>query len=323
MNGTIEDVRGRLTLADVWVALQLPGAPGKCISSPLRPDKQPSFSCYRDNAGAEKWKDHGTGESGDLLDLIVKVRGCELPEALAWARELLGIDPAAERRPDGKRKWRPDLRRGTPEQLRRLSTLRSFHVEALEDATGRGFVWFSTMAKMDTWCVTDRRRQVIELRRLDGQPWAAYGALPERKAHCVGTGKNVPVGIEEAADFDKCALVEGAPDFVALFHFMHAEERRDVAPLGLLGAASHRLDAEALKKLRGKTVCLYPHRDEAGQAACQAWARQLRDAGAKVTAFDLSGLVCADGRPGKDVADVCRIDYDCYERERKFWRLLP
>jgi plasmid stabilization system protein ParE len=139
----------------------------------------------------------------------------------------------------------------------------------------------------------------------------------------VGSGKSWPVGIEEAADFDKCALVEGAPDFLALHTFMWGEERQDIAPLGVLGAASHRLAPEALAKLRGKLVCLYPHADEAGVAAAKAWARALRDAGAKVTAFDLSGIVRADGRPGKDLADVCCIDYDCFERERKFWSVLP
>lgn len=322
MTGDIADIRMRLPIAEAWRALNLRGEPGRSCSSPFRDDRNPSFSVYREATG-DRWKDHGEGCGGDVLDLIEKAKGCGTAEALTWARGVLGIDPQADRRPDGKRRWTPDLKTGTPEQRQRLSTLRGFSLPGLESASRRGFLHFAEMAKREAWCVTDRRRQVIELRRLDGQKWDAYGSLPARKAHCVGTGKNWPVGIEEAEDFDKCALVEGAPDVLALFHFMHTEEREDIAPLGVLGAASHRLAPEALQKLRGKVVCLYPHADDAGAAAAKAWARSLRDAGAKVMAFDLSGIVCTGGRPGKDLADVCRIDYDCFERERKFWRLLP
>jgi hypothetical protein len=322
MTGDISDIRLRLPIADAWRALNLPGSPAKSCSSPFRDDRNPSFSVYHEATG-DRWKDHAEGCGGDVLDLIEKTKGCTTAEALIWARSILGIDQQADRRPDGKRKWTPDLKRGTPEQMQRLSTLRGFSMQGLEEASRRGFLHFTTMAKQEAWAVTDRRRQVIELRRLDGQKWAAYGALPERKAHCVGSGKSWPVGIEEAEDFDKCALVEGAPDFLALHTFMWGEEKEDIAPLGVLGAASHRLAPEALAKLRGKLVCLYPHADEAGAAAAKAWARALRDAGAKVTAFDLSGIVRADGRPGKDLADVCCIDYDCFERERKFWGVLP
>jgi hypothetical protein len=50
----------------------------------------------------------------------------------------------------------------------------------------------------------------------------------------------------------------------------------------------------------------------------------LKAAGAaRVTAYDLSGLVLVDGTAGKDLADVCRISADCLERERKFVEVLP
>jgi len=322
MTGDIADIRLRLPIAEAWRALNLPGSPAKSCSSPFRDDRHPSFSVFHESTG-DRWKDHATGDGGDVVDFIEKARGSTKAGALAWARSILGIDQQADRRPDGKRKWTPDLKCGTPEQLQKLSTLRGYSMEGLQEASRRGFLFFTEMAKTEAWAVTDRRRQVVELRRLDGQRWSAYGALPERKAHCVGSGKNYPCGFEEAADFDKCALVEGAPDFLALFTFFAAEERSDIAPLGVLGAASHRLAPESLEKLRGKLVCLYPHADEAGAAATKAWARALRDAGAKVTAFGLGGIVRADGRAGKDLNDVLLMDADTYERERKFWRVLP
>ena len=322
MTGDIADIRLRLPIAQAWRALNLSGEPARSCASPFRPDKNPSFSVYSEG-GFDRWKDFGSGENGDVLDLIQKAKGVGTAEALVLARSILGIDQQADRRPDGKRRWTPDLKRGTPEQMQRLSSLRGFSMQGLEEASRRGFLFFTEMAKTEAWAVTDRRRQVVELRRLDGQRWSAYGALPERKAHCVGSGKNYPCGIEEAADYNVVALVEGAPDFLALFTFLWAEERSDVAPLGVLGAASHRLAPEALAKLRGKLVCLYPHADEAGAAAAKAWARTLRDAGAKVMAFDLGGIVRADGRPGKDLNDVLLMDADTYEMQPKFRRVLP
>jgi len=322
MNGDISDIRLRLPIAEAWRALNLPGSPAKSCSSPFRDDRNPSFSVYHEATG-DRWRDHGEGSGGDVLDLIAKAKGCTTAEALTWARSILGIDQQADRRPDVRRKWTPDLKRGTPEQLQKLSTLRGYSVEGLQEASRRGFLFFTIMAKTEAWCVTDRRRQVIELRRLDGKKWSAYGSLPERKSHCIGHGKQWPIGVEEAADYNVVALVEGAPDFLAAFTFFAAEERSDVAACGVLGAASHRLAPEALEKLKSKQVCIYGHNDEAGVAATKAWARALRDAGAKVTAFDLSGIVRADGRLGKDLNDVLLMDADTYERERKFWRVLP
>lgn len=38
------------------------------LCNPLRDDKHPSLSCFRDYSGYQRWKDHATGESGDNLD---------------------------------------------------------------------------------------------------------------------------------------------------------------------------------------------------------------------------------------------------------------
>ncbi|NDG69858.1 MAG: hypothetical protein EBY32_00895 [Proteobacteria bacterium] len=119
-------------------------------------------------------------------------------------------------------------------------------------------------------------------------------------------------------------MLEGAADFVAVFNFLVAEgKEKSVAPVAMLGAANHRIADEALRRLAGKQVVLYPHLDEAGRLAAREWARQLHAAGAKVSAFDLSGCVKVDGTDGKDLADVCLISPDTFERERKFWEVLP
>ena len=43
------------------------------ICNPLRNDKHPSLSCFRDRYGHQLWKDHSTGESGDNIDFYMKV----------------------------------------------------------------------------------------------------------------------------------------------------------------------------------------------------------------------------------------------------------
>lgn len=43
------------------------------MKSPFRSDHDASFSCFIDRHGYARWKDHGTGESGDNIDLFRKV----------------------------------------------------------------------------------------------------------------------------------------------------------------------------------------------------------------------------------------------------------
>jgi hypothetical protein len=294
------------------------------VSSPFREDRSPSFSVFEDGT---RWKDHATGEGGDVFDFIAKARGCNTASAIRFVEERLGITHP-ERKQEAARKEGPKLpvlREGTAAELRELSDRRGFMVEALRLAETRGFLRFCTLWGNAAWCVGDSRGRLHEFRRVDGHKWSAYGRLPERKAHCTGAGKAWPLGVLESEPFPKIAMVEGAPDFLAVFHFLLIEgKEKTVAPVGVLGAANHALAPEALAKFAGKSVCLYPHADDAGQKAALAWARQLKEAGAaRVTAFDLSGLVLVDGTVGKDLADVCRISADCLEHERKFAEVLP
>lgn len=55
------------------------------MCSPFRDDRHPSFSCFRDQFGYSRWKDHATGESGDNVDLYRKAfagQPMDYPEAV-------------------------------------------------------------------------------------------------------------------------------------------------------------------------------------------------------------------------------------------------
>ena len=260
-----------------------------------------------------------------MIDFVVKGRDCDTADAIRFIEERLGIvHKLMKRETRLPAKW-PELRRGTMAELARLNAMRGFAVDALSVTEQRGFLCFGVQWSCGFWAVTDSRRALIELRRITGEPWRAFGRLPERKAHCIGSGKDWPVGVVESERFVKLAFVEGAPDFVAAIQMARIEGKEEsVAPVGMLGAGVGRIAAEALSFFRGKHVRFYPHLDEAGRRAVKMWARQIADAGAaKVEAFDFSGLIREDGRPGKDLADVCRIRPDCFEAQRKFWGVMP
>lgn len=321
---SIDEIKLAYRIPAAWRDLALDGEPGKSVRSPFRKEKNPSFSVFDDG---RHWRDFATGEHGDVLDFVARATGTDARGALRWIRERLGF--IAENGDDltNKRKKTsriPELRFAAPNELAMLNEQRGFGIEALKLAQARGFLRFCDFAAQPAWCITDKRRELFEFRRLDGAPWPAYKHLPERKSHCVGAGKRWPLGAREAEGFSKCALVEGAPDFLALFNFLLAESKEEtIAPLAMLGAANARIEPEAIELLRGKHVRLFPHKDAPGQRAACAWARQLTEAGCTVDAFDLSGCICTNGETGKDLADVCRIAPECFEHEIKFRELLP
>lgn len=319
----LAQLKAAYRIGAAWRDLGLPGAPGKCVPSPFREDRSPSFSLFADGMKA---KDFATGESFDVFDFVAKARGCKTAEAIRWVQDRLGISPEPKRNAPAKPGMKlPPLREGTADELRELSERRGFDVEALKLAQRRGFLCFCSLWGQSAWCIRDTRRELFEFRRVDCDKWPEYGRLPKRKCHCLGAGKRWPIGTKESASFAKVAMVEGAPDFLAALHFLLIEGKAElVAPVGILGASNHMLAPEALAGFKGKAVWLYPHVDDAGRNAAREWARQLKEAGAaRVTAFDLSGLVTVEGVAGKDLADVARIDADCFERERKFWEVMP
>jgi hypothetical protein len=260
-----------------------------------------------------------------VFDLVCKARGVDMAGALAFVREKLGVVSAPMPGNAGSSRL-PELRPGSSAELSQLARIRGLHVKAVEFAMDRGFLHFGTLWRHAFWAVTDQRRSLVEFRRLDGKLWPAFRQLAERKSHCRGSGKDWPVGTLESAPYTQIAWLEGAPDFLAFWHFARIEKKAEtVAPVGMLGAANRRIAGDALQRFSGKSVTLYPHQDTAGHDAAQAWARQLRDAGAAVMAFDLSGIEKDDGTMGKDLNDLCFMSADCFERAEnvRFQEVLP
>lgn len=337
-NLSIEAIKSRLLIPEVWRRLELPGEPGKCCASPFRPDKKPSFSVFRDG---QRFRDHASGEGGSVLDFIQLALKLPLDGALQWAREQCGggavvLPQATASCPSrygkqatpgtAKVKPSPPLRRGSVAELQTLAALRGFPVITLAEAQSAGLLAFAEVWGRVAWLVCDPGGRIAEGRRLDGLPWEPYGSMPARKCHAWGGQKNWPVNLEQAARCPKLAMVEGGPDALAALEFIRREGVADtVGVVAMLGAANTRFDPAALPFFRGKTVRLFPHADGAGLTAAREWARVLVEAGATgVDAFDLSGLECRDGRPGKDLCDLLNLAPECRGRSLKFQgRIMP
>jgi hypothetical protein len=65
--------------------------------SPIREDDtEPSFSVFWDDrSGCWRWKDHGTGESGTMIDLWMRVRNLDYVDAVKEMREIFIYDRVA------------------------------------------------------------------------------------------------------------------------------------------------------------------------------------------------------------------------------------
>src|SRR5437867_4412491 len=163
MRSDLEALKVPYRIPQAWRDLRLPGKPAKSCCSPLREDKNSSFSVFGDG---RRFNDFATGDRGDVFDLIAKVRGCDTAGAIRFVEEHLGIVrpehwPAQPQKPARKI---PPLRPGTENELREMAERRGFNVEALRLAQRRGFLYFCTLWGHSAWCITDCRRELFELR---------------------------------------------------------------------------------------------------------------------------------------------------------------
>jgi hypothetical protein len=336
-------IKQRISIPWLWQYRNLPGAPkpgGRC-RSPFYQDKNPDFFIARDGSWFVDWGE--LDHKGDVITFEQLARGCTRGEAIRSLRELASISANAARSSPVNARSRPleyqhsaklqpmtldFLERGSTEDLKQLAALRGLSLEAVQTATAAGVLRFATLrdycASVRAWIVTDQTRYVAEARRLDGQSWAHIG---DKKSWTLPGGsegrKRWPLGILEAQNLRAIALVEGAPDFLAAFHWIWVEGPNDVAPVVILGA-SMSIHPVALPFFRGKRVRIFPHFDAKrfnGFDAARRWSAQLRQVGAAIDCFDFTGLVRSDGRPVSDLNDLCSV---CYEQwQEQIREVLP
>lgn len=304
--------KARLDVAAVWQLLALPGVPARSCRCPLHEDRSASFSIF---AGGYGWKCHAGCGQGDAIRFLQRARHLATGDTLREFVRLAGLDPSGARpssafvpvrlkplpcaRPPAPA-W-PPMHAGTTVHHGRLAALRRVSRRAVLAASCRGLLTFGQWRGTDAWFVSDRSRRVAQARRLDGALWWSDGP----KAQTLPGGCAAwPVGLPEADGFPLIALCEGGPDLLAALHLaVDAGREADVAPVAMLGAAN-KIHPDALPLFTGRRVRIFPHADAAGHAAALVWTRQLRDAGARVDAYDLTPFLAVAGVDLKDLNDL-------------------
>ena len=110
---------------------------------------------------------------------------------------------------------------------------------------------------------------------MDGLPWNS-GTASECKAMIIrGAQAKWPIGIHESRPYPNILLCEGAPDFLAAFHFIVTQKRdKDFAPVAMLSGA-YPIHTDALRLFKGKRVRIFAHNDNTGRQAAEKWKQQI------------------------------------------------
>lgn len=314
----IPALKEALRIPEVWQRLGLPGEPKPACRSPFREDRNPSFAIFDDGC---RWKDHGTGEAGDVIDFLARACNVDNAEATRRFAAMSGSGAPAQAPPPARSKpgdgpKLPTLRKGSVSEIDALAKMRRLHFDAVSLAVSGDALRFADVCGFPSWILLDDSRKIAEARRLDGRQYPAIGDLAQRKAHTIkGSSKSWPCGVAMLArprpKFRAVLVVEGGADFLAALHFAITRDVWDVWPVAVLGrGAASRIDPQALELLRGHRIRIYPHSDPDGGGVARAavWFHQLRAVGCDVDYFTFEGMTRRDGKPVSDLNDAALID---------------
>lgn len=314
--------------------------PGRSCRCPYRADRNESGSVLPDG---KLFHDFASGETLDAPALLGKMEGLDARTAAKLFIELAGIAPLSGASAKAyvppslpvEEPWEkpvlPPLAPLSEKERRVLAELRGLSVEAVEMAHRRGLLWGLFWRGHRAWALTDAERWNCQWRRLDGGQWERHDSDNQFKSWGVRRNGNNrpragwPIGICEASGLSSIAMVEGGPDLLAAFHFLHLTRRAgDVGAVCMFGIS--RIDALALPYFTRKRVRLFCHADPAsldngtkrpGLEAAARWTDQLVTAGCTVDAFDFSGLTQCDGQPVCDLNDLAHLCEEDFEAERE------
>jgi hypothetical protein len=315
------EIKARITIPILAQQLYPGWKPDASCFSPFRDENKKSFSVYANN---RRWKDHATGEGGDVLDFYVKAKGCNLKTAFVELKVMLDggtvaaapaptTDPKKE---EAKEQFHPKLRVPMGAELKQIEINRHIWTKSLEIGVSRGLLWTATLSGQEAYVITDQTHKAYNARRLDNKPWDHIPGKP--KAWLLrGSSGSWPIGIQAAEPFPAIALCEGGPDFLAAFgHALASSVENLVAPV-CMAAASYRIPSDALPFFKGKRVRIFVHDDRAGYDAGERWAAQLDDLASEVDGFSFSGLTDIEGSSIGDLNQLLKVDYDCWEENRE------
>jgi hypothetical protein len=302
------------TRKDVVTGGSIRGEPGRSFDINLR------TGIFCDWASGDK------PQSG-VINLWMIVRGVDFKTALRELTAFFGDQPDfAQNRPpepfaDKEKENGFFLPSGlgppVEQDLQVLARTRSIVLEAWRIAAARGLVYcFDDPLNGRCWLFTDSRRRCGLRRRLDGKPFRLSDGSQRKSVCCRGSEMGTPIGYQEAESFPFLGIVEGAPDAIALLANAWASgvETR-IAPVCMPSTAANFTDS-SLAYVQNKRARIFIHNDAAGRKAANRWATQLASACIEVDGFTFPGLYQTSGLPVKDLNDLLKINYDCWDQFR-------
>lgn len=325
----IARAKAALPLPDLWRKLGWPGEPKKSCLAPWETAGRPSFSVFQKSDGSWAAHDFRAGETFDEPALLGRVEGLDNAEACRRFLALAGVSAAPDgphgasagpptsrpRPPDVKPASKPyvgKLRELSREECEAIAASRGLLPDAVMLAALDGLLWHGERLGLPSWVLTDSERWNAQFRRMDGAPYLLSDGREVKTLGIKGGWAAWPLGLPAlaAGSYRRAVLVEGLPDVLAAFQVLReAGQTAGVAVLCMTGAGL-RIPAECLPPFAGVRLRIFCDADESGRRAALRWEGQLREAGAVVDAFDLSGLLQADGKPVKDLNDACRMAAD-------------
>ena len=209
---------------------------------------------------------------------------------------------------------------GTTAQLQKLSALTGINHRALEVASESQLLVFGRHQRAVVYGITDVTKNLLEVRRIDGQRFKVKGRRPVESQIVNAYAAGWPIGLTEAAAYPTIALVEGLPDFLAAFQVCQLEGCLDrVAPVVMLSAKSP-IYENALPLFSGKRVLTLAHADMTGAKAAVTWTKQLEPHATSVQVIDFADF----SQPGiKNLYAMKDAHAANFKLNPEEWRLLP
>lgn len=340
-SSALERALSEVTFRDIQRHYGLDWVPLPNSNSPLRTDNKPSFSCWKNRDGRWMFKDHGLGDSGGLVEFIMRLRDCDRPEACrelitVWKSQCADVplwhampiaEPVEPAAPDSPVPLALEgVEVPTDEELAVVANSRGWLsagrpvITGLRFAADRQLIGCVTRSDRDgkvrVLVFWDGSRFNAQIRRLDGKRFGIWNREQRcwesgdgPKAKCLpGSCARWPIGAAGITNANLVMLVEGTGDFLAA-NAMIADA--DAARPGLaakvaavcMTGANNGIHPDALPTFSGKTVVVYPHVDAsgAGEKGAKSWVRSLREAGAEVLVRDLRPHLPPGG---KDLDDI-------------------
>lgn len=315
----LADAKARVPISAAWRAFGLPGEPRRSCRSPFREDRHPSFSVSQDD---RLWRDHATGEGGDVVAFVSRALACDAGEAIRRVLELAGgISTPATLAPRLSASKPPakafdglaglELRKPSLREVMRIAEARAWPMfVGLEIAADRGLLLTADVPHrgevFPAWIVTDNARKSAQARRLDGKPWLCEGHAFKSKS--LRADAEHPPGLADVVENNRAGvlLCEGEPDALAALLWAWLADASERVGVLTLPGASRPLPASVCEQLRGRRVRIVRQNDEHARRAALAWLESLNAAGVPADVQPLDGMRDACGNPAKDLADLCR-----------------